>query len=129
MTRSQPPWPDYDGYQSDGLTGDMRERLRALEVQFQTSQPQARSDLQAIWHHLQSLDARIIHNSERIMDQARAFEASNREHRLRTEQISRTVKIVFAVGKWIAAVIIIAASATGRMTGETAKAILSLFGG
>ena len=136
MTRSQPPWPEYEGYQSEGLTGDMRERLRALEVQFQTGQQQSRSDLQAIWSHMQGQDARISRNEERLLhherkmtDYARALDDSNKEHRRRAEQIGHTVKVVFAACKWIAAVILIAASATGRMTGETAKALLSLFGG
>lgn len=135
MTRSQAPWQSYDFPNAGDPAGDIRERVKGLEVRLETSQHQTREDLQSVWSHMQTQDARItrnnewlLHHSRMMADAGRALDASNAEHRRRSEQIGRTVKIVFAVLKWLAAVILIAASAMGKMTPETAKAINGVLG-
>lgn len=137
MTRSQTPWPDYHQYHHDDQqAGDVRERVRAVEVRLENTQAQTRSDLEGVWSQMHLQNSQIVQNGDRILHQARlladysrALEAVNADTKARLEQNSKALKLFFAVLKWIAAVLLIAASATGKMTSETARGILGLFAG
>lgn len=125
-----------NSYERRSPDWDMGERVRALEVTVHTDSQRTHEAMVSVWGHMRLTDERAAKASEgvtllaaQITKLAAVFVEQQADSQRRIEQTQKAYKTAMAAVRWLATAAIIAASASGKMTSETAHRALNLFTG